>query len=93
MQTYAINVDLKGITPIPRHSRLDELMESLGFLPWRPGVPPEDQDEDTRFSQWEYAGNHSLGIDPLKHLIEGQIKSEIQDDVDVTVLQVRIKGN
>jgi hypothetical protein len=93
MQTYAVNVDLKGITPIPRHPRLDELMENLGFLPWRPGVPPEDQDEDNRFSQWEYAGNHPLGADPLKHLIEGRIKSEIQDDVDVTVLQVRIKGN
>jgi hypothetical protein len=92
MQTYAVNVDLKGIFPIPRDPRLDKLMESLGFLPWRPGVPPEDQDEDKHFSQWEYAGNHSLGADPLKHLIERRIKSEIQDDVDVTVLQVRIKG-
>jgi hypothetical protein len=51
MPTYAINVDLKGITPIPRDSRLDESMESLGFLPWRPGVPPEDRDEGNRFSQ------------------------------------------
>jgi hypothetical protein len=93
MQTYAVNVDLKGITPIPRDSCLDELMESLGFFPWRPGVPPEDQDEDNRFSDWEYAGNHPLGADSLKYLIEGQIKSEICDEVDVTVLQVRIKEN
>jgi hypothetical protein len=92
MPTYAIKVDLKGITPLPRHSRLDELMESLVFLPWRPGVPPEDQDEGSHFSQWEYAGNHSLSADPLKHLIEGRVKSEIQGGVDVTVLQVRIKG-
>jgi hypothetical protein len=56
-------------------------------------VPPEDRDEGNRFSQWEYAGNHSLSADPLKHLIEGRIKSEIQGGVDVTVLQVRIKGN
>jgi hypothetical protein len=93
MPTYVINVDLKGITRIPRHSRLDELMESLGCFPWRPGVPPEDQDEHSHFSQWEYAANHSLRADPLKHLIEGRIKSEIQGDVDVTVLQIRIKRN
>jgi hypothetical protein len=93
MQAYAVNVGRKGITPIRRHSRLDELIESLGFLPWRPGAPPEDQDEDNGLSQWEYAGNHSLGADPLKHFIEGRIMSEIRHDVDVTALQVRIKGN
>jgi hypothetical protein len=93
MPTYAINVDLKEITPIPRHSRLDKLMENVGFFPWRPSVPPEVQDEDSRFSQWEYAGNHSLSADPLKDLIKGRIKSEIQGGVDVTVLQVRIRAN
>jgi hypothetical protein len=93
MPTYAINVDLEGIPPMPRHSRLDELMESLGCFPWRPGVPPEGQAEHCHFSQWEYAGNHSLSAVPFKHLIEGRIKSELQGDVDVTVLQVRIRGN
>jgi hypothetical protein len=92
MQTYVVNLDLKRITPIPRHSRLDELMESLGFVPWRPGVPPEDHDKDNRFVQWEYAGNHFLSIDLLKHLVEGRIRVEIKDEVDVTVLPVTIKA-
>jgi hypothetical protein len=35
MPTYVVNVHLKGIIPLPRHSRLDELMESLGFFPRR----------------------------------------------------------
>jgi len=57
MPTYSVNVDLKGIAPVPRHFCLDELMESLGSLPWRPGVPPEDQAEGNCFSHWECAGN------------------------------------
>jgi hypothetical protein len=93
MPTYVVNVHLKGITPIPRHSRLDELMEILGFFPWRPGVSPEDQDEDNRLSQWEYAGNHSLDVDSLKVMIEALIRSEVEGDIDATVLQVRIRGN
>ncbi len=91
MPTFVVNVHLRGITPIPRHSRLDQLMDSLGFFPLRPGLSAKDRDEDKRFSQWEYAGNHSLGADPLTHLIECSIESEVQGKVDVTVLQVRIK--
>jgi hypothetical protein len=41
MPTYVVNIHLKGITPISRHPALDALMGSLGFLPFRPGVPPE----------------------------------------------------
>ena len=33
-------------------------------------MPPEDQDEGNRFSQWEYAGNRPPSADPLKHLVE-----------------------
>jgi len=68
-------------------------MEILGFFPWRPGVSPEDQDEDNRLSQWEYAGNHSLDVDSLKAVIETLIRSEVAGDIDTTVLQVRIRGN
>ena len=91
MPTYVVNIHLKGIVPIPRHPTLDDLMGSSGFLPFRPGVPPEGPDEDNTFSQWEYAANSPLGADRLKAMLKGRIKSEIQNDVGVTVWQVRVR--
>ena len=91
MPTYVVNIHLKGIAPIARHPALDDLMDSLGFLPLRPGVPPEGPDEDSSFSQWEYAANSPLEADQLAAVLETRIKSEIQNDVDVTVSQVRVR--
>jgi hypothetical protein len=92
MHTFVIRVDRTGISPIDRHHRLDELMESLGFFPWRPGIASQDQDGDDLLSQWEYAGNHSLDADSLQRLIQRRIRAEIYVDVDVEILRVRIKG-
>jgi hypothetical protein len=36
MPTYVVNIHLKAIAPIARHPALDDLMGSLGFLPFRP---------------------------------------------------------
>jgi hypothetical protein len=92
MPTYVANIHLKGIAPVCRYLRLDELMESLGFCPWRPSVPVKDPDEENGFSQWEYAANHPLDAEPLKAMLEERIGTEIQGDIDVTVSRVRIKG-
>ena len=93
MPTYVVNIHIKGIAPIARHPALDDLMGSLGFLPFRPGVPPEGPDEDKTFSQWLYAANSPLEADRLADVLEARIKSEIQNDVDVSVSQVRVRAN
>jgi hypothetical protein len=93
MPTYVVNVHLRGIAPVHRYLELDALMESLGFLPWRPGVPAEDPDEENGFSQWEYAANHPLSAEPLKAMLEERIKTEIQGDIDVTVTRVRVRAD
>jgi len=93
MPTYVVNIHIKGIAPIARHPALDDVMGSLGFLPFRPGVLPEDPDEDKIFSRWEYAANSRLGTDRLKAMLRARIKSEIQNDIDVTVSQVRVRVN
>jgi hypothetical protein len=86
-----VNVHLKGIAPIPRYFALDELMGGFGFLPFKPRVPPEGPDEDNSFARWEYAANSPLGPDRLRAMLEERIKTEIQDDIDVTVSQVRVR--
>ncbi len=91
MPTYVVNIHLKGIAPIARHPTLDDLMGSSGFFPFRPGVPPEGP--DNTFSQWEYAANSPLGADRLESMLKARIKSEIQNDVHVTVWQVRVRVN
>ena len=93
MPTYVVNIHIKGIAPIARHPVLDDLMAGLGFFPFRPAVPPESPDEGKTFSQWEYAGNSSLEVDQLVAVLQLRIKSEIKNDVDVTVSQVRVRGN
>jgi hypothetical protein len=93
MPSYVVNIHLKGIAPIARHPEIDDLMGSLGFFPFRPGVPPEDSDEDKTFSQWEYASNAGLGTDQLKALLNARVKSEVQNDIDVTVSQARVRVN
>jgi hypothetical protein len=60
MPAYVVKVRVRGIEPVTRHFRLDEVIYGLGFLPWRPGIPPEDEDIGAVYSQWEYAGNHPL---------------------------------
>jgi hypothetical protein len=92
MPTYVVNIHLKGIAPIARHAALDDLMGSLGFLPFRPGVPPEGPDEYSSFSQWEYAANSPLEADQLTALLQTRIKSEIQNNIEVTVWQVRARA-
>lgn len=93
MRTYVVTIHIKGIHPVARHPALDDLMGSFGFLPFRPGIPPEAPDEDKTFSQWEYAGNSPLEADQLAAVLQSGIKSEIQNDVDVTVSQVRARVN
>jgi hypothetical protein len=93
MPTYVVNIHLKGIDPIARHPALDDLMGSLDFLPFRPGVPPEGTDENKTFSQWEYAANSPLEAGRLAAVLEARIKSEIRNHVDVTVSQVRPRVN
>jgi hypothetical protein len=92
MPTYVVTIHLKAIAPIARHPALDDLMGSLGFLPFRPGIPPEDSDEDKSFSQWEYAGNSPLEADQLAAVLETRIKSEIQSNIEVTVSLVRVRA-
>ncbi len=93
MPTYVVSIHIKGVAPVARHSALDDLMDSLGFFPFRPGVPPEGQDEDKTFSQWEYAGNSPLEAFHLTAVLESRIKPEIQNDVDATVSLVRVRAN
>jgi hypothetical protein len=90
MLTYVVNIYLRGIVPQARNPALDEIMSGIGFLPWRPGVPAEAADVDKGFVQWEYAGNHSLGAEELRQMLEARIMSEVQPDIEVTVTRVTV---
>jgi hypothetical protein len=90
MPTYVVKVRLRGIEPVTRHFGLDEVVYGLGFFPWRPGVPPEDEDIGAVYSQWEYAGNHPLNPEAVKMMIESRLGSEIQPNIDVTIARVTV---
>jgi len=90
MPTYVVTVHLREIVPVARSSTLDEVMVGFGFFPWRPGVPPEDEDAGVGFSRWEYAGNHALDAESLKETLVDQIMTEVQSNIDVTVTRVTV---
>ena len=93
MPTYSVNVDLKGIAPVPRHFCLDELMEASVLFHGGQGCRPKIKLRATAFRTGSAPGIPSDIADSLKQVIEGRIKSEVQGGVDVTVSKVRIRNN
>jgi hypothetical protein len=90
MPTYVVDVQLLGCAHVARCFALDRIMESSGFFPFRPGVPPEECDIGVRFSRWEYAGNQRLTTPALRKTLEANIREKIQHDISLTITRVRI---